>query len=76
MLFCGLFLQLDRALATPLLHEEFQTVRVVSDSSRSVGWAGERKGVFAPLDIPLVLSGNFGELLADHFHTGLDFKTQ
>lgn len=76
MLFCGLFLQLDRALATPLLHEKFQTARVVSDSSRSMGWAGERKGVFAPLDIPLVLSGNFGELRADHFHTGLDFKTQ
>ena len=32
--------------------------------------------MFAPLDIPLVLSGNFGELRADHFHTGLDFKTQ
>lgn len=29
-----------------------------------------------PLDIPLVLAGNFGELRKNHFHTGLDFKTQ
>ena len=30
----------------------------------------------SPLDIPLFLSGNFGELRSDHFHSGLDFKTQ
>lgn len=29
-----------------------------------------------PLDIPLYLSGNFGELRANHFHSGIDFKTQ
>lgn len=29
-----------------------------------------------PLDIPLLLSGNFGELRSNHFHAGLDFKTQ
>lgn len=29
-----------------------------------------------PLDIPLTLSGNFGELRSNHFHSGLDFKTQ
>jgi len=29
-----------------------------------------------PLDIPLVLSGTFGELRSDHFHAGLDLKTQ
>ena len=32
--------------------------------------------MIAPLDIPLFLSGNFGELRNDHFHAGLDFKTQ
>lgn len=30
----------------------------------------------SPLDIPLLLSGNFAELRAHHFHAGLDFKTQ
>ena len=30
----------------------------------------------SPLDIPLYLSGNFGELRSTHFHAGLDFKTQ
>ena len=29
-----------------------------------------------PFDFPLTLSGNFGELRANHFHGGLDFKTQ
>lgn len=29
----------------------------------------------SPLDIPMQLSGNFGELRPNHFHAGLDFKT-
>lgn len=29
-----------------------------------------------PLDIPLILSGSFGELRSNHFHGGLDIKTQ
>lgn len=29
-----------------------------------------------PFDFPLVLSGNFGELRSNHFHSGIDFKTQ
>lgn len=29
-----------------------------------------------PFDFPLVLSGNFGEIRSNHFHGGLDFKTQ
>ncbi|MEN1784780.1 MAG: M23 family metallopeptidase [Bacteroidota bacterium] len=30
----------------------------------------------SPLDIPLVLSGTFGELRSNHFHSGIDIKTQ
>lgn len=29
-----------------------------------------------PLEIPLILSGSFGELRSNHFHSGLDIKTQ
>jgi len=29
-----------------------------------------------PLDIPLYLSGTFGELRTNHFHAGIDIKTQ
>jgi murein DD-endopeptidase MepM/ murein hydrolase activator NlpD len=29
-----------------------------------------------PFDFPLTLSGNFGEIRTNHFHGGLDFKTQ
>ena len=29
-----------------------------------------------PLDIPMYLAGNFGELRTNHFHTGIDIKTE
>lgn len=29
-----------------------------------------------PFDFPILLSGNFGELRGNHFHAGIDFKTQ
>src|SRR6056300_549391 len=30
----------------------------------------------SPLEIPLILSGTFAELRSNHFHSGLDIKTQ
>ncbi len=30
----------------------------------------------SPLDIPMVLAGTFGELRSNHFHSGIDIKTQ
>ena len=30
----------------------------------------------SPMDIPIVLAGTFGELRSNHFHAGLDIKTQ
>ena len=30
----------------------------------------------SPLDVPLILSGTFAELRSNHFHSGLDIKTQ
>jgi hypothetical protein len=36
-----------------------------------------KKNLFiSPLKIPLFLSASFGELRADHFHSGIDIKTQ
>jgi murein DD-endopeptidase MepM/ murein hydrolase activator NlpD len=36
-----------------------------------------RKDYFlAPIKIPMYLSGNFGELRSNHFHSGIDIKTQ
>ena len=29
----------------------------------------------SPMDIPLTVAGNFGEVRSNHFHTGMDFKT-
>ncbi len=43
----------------------------------SMGLSGIKAQTFrSPLDIPLYLSGNFGELRNNHFHSGLDIKTQ
>jgi Peptidase family M23 len=37
----------------------------------------KEKSIFiSPLKIPQLLSANFGELRIDHFHSGLDIKTQ
>lgn len=30
----------------------------------------------SPLEIPMILAGTFGELRPDHFHAGIDIKTQ
>lgn len=44
-------------------------VGVLSQESDSISFD-------SPFDFPLLLSGNFGELRSNHFHGGLDFKTQ
>ncbi len=36
----------------------------------------DRSIFISPVRIPLALSANFGELRTDHFHSGLDIKTQ
>ncbi len=42
----------------------------------SYGQSGKKDAGFrSPLDIPLYLSGSFGELRSGHFHSGIDIKT-
>lgn len=36
----------------------------------------DRHIFISPVKIPLLLSANFGELRADHYHSGIDIKTQ
>lgn len=49
---------------------------IFSVSSIAYSQTKTKKVTFAPpFDFPLYLSGNFGELRTDHFHSGLDFKT-
>ncbi len=41
------------------------------------GQASSETSIFhPPVDIPIYLSGNFGEIRSTHFHTGIDIKTQ
>ena len=37
---------------------------------------GQNKYYAAPVKIPMLLSGNFAELRSNHFHSGIDIKTQ
>ena len=46
------------------------TAQNVQESTATYG-----EGFIPPFDFPIVFSGNFGELRANHFHGGLDFKT-
>ena len=39
-------------------------------------WAQEIDNPLVPLDIPLSVSGTFGEPRSTHFHLGVDIKTQ
>ena len=39
-------------------------------------YAGPETDFRSPLDIPLILAGTFGELRSNHFHAGIDIKTQ
>ena len=48
---------------------------VISSSANSQFIPAKTYDFHPPLDIPLVLAANFGELRSNHFHTGLDFKT-
>lgn len=42
----------------------------------SITAIGQNKYYSAPVKIPLLLSGNFAELRSNHFHSGIDIKTQ
>ena len=35
----------------------------------------DKPSFIPPFDFPIIFSGNFGEIRANHFHGGLDFKT-
>ena len=42
----------------------------------SIHISAQEKYFSAPMKIPLILSGSFAELRSNHFHSGMDIKTQ
>lgn len=52
-----------------------QHILILAVCSAMAATAEDLPHLHSPLGIPLTLSGNFGELRANHFHSGLDFKT-
>jgi len=51
-------------------------ILVIHISSLKAQVLPENVNFVSPLDIPLFLTGNFAELRSNHFHSGLDFRTQ
>jgi hypothetical protein len=53
------------------------TCLALSLSLRSISQPSSGNNLFTPpLDFNLSVSGNFGEIRADHFHSGIDIRTQ
>lgn len=56
-------------------YSDFNFLLLVIFLCFSGSFAQNKTEFISPLDIPLLLSGNFGELRPNHFHAGVDFKT-
>jgi hypothetical protein len=69
VLFLSLFL-VSIALGVPVLLLESKAV------DEQVPLTYPKNYFRSPLTIPLTLAGNFGEIRNNHFHSGLDFKTE
>ncbi len=56
---------------------KFLIILFFISSFHALGQENYPKDAFrSPLDIPLILAGTFGELRSNHFHAGIDIKTQ
>lgn len=49
---------------------------LILTSVATIAQDAEKSYYMAPVDIPMFLTGNFGELRSNHFHSGIDIKTQ
>ncbi len=57
------------------LHTALATVLLILLAPSAV-MAQEQLQYRQPFDFPVTFAGNFGEIRSNHFHAGLDFKTQ
>ena len=55
---------------------EASRVEPAAVSGQATAPSGQAIGHASPLNIPLRLSANYGELRGGHFHAGIDIKTQ
>ena len=55
---------------------EASRVEPAAVSRQATAPSGQAIGYASPLNIPLRLSANYGELRGGHFHAGIDIKTQ
>ncbi len=82
IIFCSLFTTLEATASSSCMHyEPIKEMPVVKKHHYSAAAVPTKynypQNYFrSPLDIPLILSGSFGELRNNHFHAGLDCKTK
>lgn len=55
-----------------LLFKSFWLWGVLTSQQQAIDYHSD---LALPVDIPIILAGNFGELRPNHFHSGLDIKT-
>ncbi len=58
-----------------MMHQKFLILQILIASVCYKNVFAQAPKFRSPLDIPLLLSANFGEVRTDHFHTGYDIKT-
>lgn len=59
-----------------MIRNLFILFSIVFFSNHLIAQESSRHDYHPPLKIPLILAANFGELRPNHFHMGVDFKTQ
>ncbi|MCB0514919.1 MAG: M23 family metallopeptidase [Chitinophagales bacterium] len=65
---------MKNTLLTTLFCLLFSTLQALSQENSVYSYPQNYFG--NPLNIPLILAGNFGELRPNHFHAGIDIKTE
>ncbi|MBC2840019.1 M23 family metallopeptidase [Robiginitalea sp. SC105] len=58
------------------MNRYFLTFLLLSQLVSQAQYAPAESQFDPPLDIPIILAGTFGELRSNHFHSGIDIKTQ
>ncbi len=53
----------------------FRSVLILVMFPASLLSFGQANSIHSPVDIPIYLAGNYGELRSTHFHAGIDIKT-
>lgn len=75
ILYSFFFFSLSSGMQAQEVADTLDTVHAAEVSSVTEDTPLRNASFIPPFDFPITFSGNFGEIRANHFHGGLDFKT-